>query len=208
LEGGLKKALSREDPMDREAWEQALRQAVPGRRKIVAYGVAAGLLVAGAMWVILHGKGHTDLVVAVVEHHKKMMKELSVPLESNVDLEAINRKFAESFHFPAQVATKLPESARLILGRSCYLEGVPVAYLFFHVDDSPVSVFLLGKESLSRFPQGGARLASGALHFDCHIDEVQFCALDRGDRVACLAGRVSRPKLEALAMALNREEQR
>jgi len=111
--------------------------------------------------------------------------------------EAAEAFFVNKLPFPVRCPRHLGDQGiRLIGARLCHLKQVPVAYLLYHVDSRPISVFLLDTDDLGQFwqaaalgppdsPQGyrfgrsGVVTVRSAHGVVCAVGEVPQAALER-----------------------------
>jgi anti-sigma factor RsiW len=149
------------DPHAQAAWDRAVGRALSGgavkpRRWQLAVAAAAllvGLVGGWRGWVV----AHQDLVRAAFHNHQTYLaNRMTLDVQSSSP-EAAEAFFVNKLLFPVRCPRNLGDQGiRLIGARLCHLKQVPVAYLLYHVDSRPISVFLLDADDLGRFRQAAA----------------------------------------------------
>lgn len=150
-------------PQTQAAWDRAVRhlgaRPVWQLRRWQVAVAAAGLavvLVGGWRAGVVAGQ---DLVRSAVRNHQQYLaNRMALDVQSGSP-EIVEAFFHDKLPFRVQCPRDLThQGIRLIGARLCHLKRVPVAYLLYHVDNRPVSVFLLDEEGLGRFRQEAQRL--------------------------------------------------
>lgn len=89
--------------------------------------------------------------------------------------------------------------------RLCHLDGVPVAWVFAHQDDRPVSVIVLRREELKHFPDLQRQFNAGRAMVCGRSGRFQFAARYVDGHVVCVMADLSREHLEALVQSIETE---
>jgi len=91
----------------------------------------------------------------------------------------------------------LGESDAMPIGaRVGHLKEVPVAYVICHVDNEPISIFMMDRQNFARFKQA-VRINQSpeeAQHFQ--IGEMSAVALKQADGIICAVGKVKAGEIE------------
>lgn len=205
LETSLASSLT-PDPGTQAAWDRAVRH-VGARpawrlRRWQAAVAAAGLVLALAGgwrgWLV----AHQDLVRSAIRNHQQYLaNRMALDVQSSSP-EIVEAFFHEKLPFRVQCPRDLTsQGIRLIGARLCHLKRVPVAYLLYHVENRPVSVFLLDEAGLAQFRQAERTLGTPGApgRYAESGASVITVRLPRG--AICAVGEVPRATLERLVVA-------
>jgi len=98
-----------------------------------------------------------DFVRSALRNHQEYLaNRMTLDVQSSSP-EAAEAFFVNKLPFPVRCPRHLGDQGiRLIGARLCHLKQVPVAYLLYHVDSRPISVFLLDTDDLGQFRQAAA----------------------------------------------------
>jgi anti-sigma factor RsiW len=166
------------------------------RKRAVFALLAVGLgVLAFALWP---RERTLDLAVAVAHDHTKYVTGAMQPqFDALPSLELLNQT---SGRLDAAAFAKLPAAPdfRSQGKRLCHLSGVPVAWTLARVGQLPVSVVVLRRAELDRFPQVQERLQAGHAVVCSRSGRFQFAARVVGEHVVCAIAATSRERLEDL----------
>jgi len=192
------------------AWDRAIHRmlATPiwGLRRwqvaVAAMGLVLALVGGWRGWVV----ARQDLVRSAARNHQLYVaNRLTLDMQSSSP-EIIEAFFSEKLPFRVQCPRDLTsQGIRLIGARLCHLKRVPVAYLLYHVENRPVSVFLLDEEGLAQFQQAAHTLGTPSApgHYEVSGASVVMMRLPQG--AICAVGDVPRATLERLVVAHTQE---
>lgn len=194
------------DPQTQAAWDRAVHHVLAGgilkpRRWQLAVAAATLLLVLVGGWraVVV---ARQDLVRAALHNHQTYLaNRMTLDVQSSSP-EIVEAFFYEKLPFRVQCPRDLTsQGIRLIGARLCHLKRVPVAYLLYHVDNRPVSVFLLDEAGLAQFRQAERMLGTPGApgRYAESGASVITVRLPRG--AICAVGEVPRATLERLVVA-------
>lgn len=203
LEAAVSSSLET-DPQTQAAWDRAAHRVLAGgllrpRRWQVAVATAAGLLLLVGGWragVV----ARQDLVRSAVHNHQTYLaNRMSLDVQTSSP-QIIETFFEQKLPFPVQCPRTLAsQSVQLVGARLCHLKQVPVAYLLYHVDHEPVSVFLLDEASLAKFSQPLENSVGSMSAFQLDGATVVAARSSRG--VVCAVGRIPRDRIAPLVAA-------
>jgi len=152
----------RSGPETPELWDRVLtecgivRRPRSPRHLMVLVGVAAcaaSLLLAwwGPGWFGPRTAG-TDLAVLTASWHERLVDGREpVPFRSHSDLE-VERYLRSRVSFPVRCPPRRDAGFAVQGTGACELANQPTAFLVGHVDEQPVSIFVLPREGLEAFP--------------------------------------------------------
>jgi len=201
LETSVAASLS-SDPQTEAAWDQAVHRAIAGSRSrprrwqlaVAAVALFVGLVGGWRGWTM----ARQDLVRTALRNHQEYLaNRMTLDVQSGAPQTA-EAFFVNKLPFPVRCPRNLTDQGiRLIGARLCHLNHVPVAYILYHVDSRPISVFLLDADSLGQFRQAAETLghpdaprgyrvgrsvivtARSALGVICAVGEVPQATLER-----------------------------
>lgn len=159
---------------DHRLWEQVLAgaglvQPATGRRWLIfstLAACAAALLMLAAPWLLQTARpDQPDSLSRLVAawHDRLSMGSLSVPFASESDLEVEDYLLRE-VSFPVRCPPRKDSGFAVQGAGTCRLGGQPAAYVVGHVEQTPVLLFILSRESLAAFPHQQAELGREAIH--------------------------------------------
>jgi anti-sigma factor RsiW len=191
----------------RALWEKVEAQIAPKRfPKLKTFwpaALAASILIAAG--VVFVAKSRTlDLANAVEECHSAYVHQLTTPEFSGPVPEKIAQQLGGQLD--AAAFAYLPSRTTFSSGgaRLCHVEGVPVALILGHHEQTPVSMIVLKKSELDHFPIMKQRLESGDRIVCGRSGRYQFAARLLDDHVVCVVGNTPRPVLEDLLKTVRR----
>jgi anti-sigma factor RsiW len=189
-----------------ELWDKVLRgaglkQPVPSRRWLLLAGVAA----CAAAAVVLLGsrlffpRPEADLAPLSAQWHERLSRgEESVQFHSDSDL-AVEAYLRQRVSFPVRCPPRKDAGFAVRGAGTGELNGQPAAYLAGTVDSTPVSIFILHKQSLDRFP-AQLRAVRRENPYHCRAGDYEL-VLRLIDRNAVVA--VGRAPADSLEKVLN-----
>lgn len=206
LETSLASSLT-PDSGTQAAWDRAIRHvgAHPAwrLRRWQAAVAVAGLVVALAAggwrgWIV----AQQDLVHSAIRNHQEYLaNRIALDVQSGSP-EIIEAFFQEKLPFRVRCPRDFAsQGVRLIGARLCHLKRVPVAYLLYHVDNRPVSVFLLDEEGLAQFHQAARTLGSPNAPEGVAVSQTSVVTVRLSHGAICAVGEVPRASLERLVVA-------
>lgn len=196
LEHKIRKSLR--GATDAEAWNRAIASFPRPRRW--AFPLAAGAAAAAILAILLWPRGHQelDLAAALAKHHSKYVSGHSPLGAETSDPAEASRYLQAKLGFPCRVEKPLPSDVRLIGARLCYLEGAPTGFYFLHSHRRVVTVAVVAREDLARFPVARGKLdATGEVH--CTVEGKAFVLVADGKRAVTAVGEVPAEELAKLA---------
>jgi len=205
LETSLAASLA-PDPPTQAAWDRAVRRTVaPPVWRSPRWQVAAaalGLLLALAGGWRVGVVARQDLVRSAIRNHQQYLaNRMTLDVQSSSP-EIIEAFFQEKLPFRVQCPRDLTsQGVRLIGARLCHLKRVPVAYLLYHVENRPVSVFLLDEEGLVQFQQAVRTLGTPSAPGDYQLGRAAVVTARLAQGAICAVGEVPRATLERLVAA-------
>ncbi len=206
LEERIRARLMESTPDDAVAWERAVSAAAgqrarwrPGRRTGLAAAAAAALLLAAFLPRAHH---ELDLAGSAAADHARFVAEVTEEDLPPATLDQLEEIASRTLRGSGTTPSSPPAGYRLLKVGRCTLDGAPVAYLILAGSGEPVSLFLMNREDLRRFPGAAERLARDSAGVACEVDGRAFFLAGAGDRLACGVGRLSPPRLRDLVLWL------
>ncbi len=205
LEKAIRVVLIELQPDDAATWREALDRAVRqrpmwrlSRGGVAALALGSTLLVGVAMGVMAWPHRELDLARSAATDHARFLVEL----REEVLPPATIRQFADIAHrtlpLGVDAPRALPSSYELLKTGQCRLNGAPVAYVVVRKNAEPLSVFLMPRQALTRFPAFAARLGTETRGVNCKVRGARFFGLASGNVVACAVGRADPAELQQL----------
>lgn len=204
LEASVRATLVEPEPADGAIWDRAVAKAVQSGRSVrlnmskVVFAVAAALVAALAFVVIGAPHRELDLAHSAATDHARFMVEVSEealpPTSMHEFLDAGRQTLPKGAFLPAT----LPTGYSLVKTGRCKLDGAPVAYLVLRRGGEPISVFLMPREALHRFPRFAAKLGVEVTGVTCRVAGRRFFGLGSTSVVACAVGRADPNELRRL----------
>jgi hypothetical protein len=170
----------RSPPPTSELWDQVLRryglnQPAPARRWMWLTGVAAGAVVVVVASVIAVAVAliwtwnrprvpPPDLAKLSAEWHQRLAEgEETLQFRSQSDLE-VEGYLRQRVAFPVRCPPRRDAGFAVEGAGVCRLADQPAAYLSGYVDEAPVSIFVLPRDSLDTFPHQRDAVRQGNTH--------------------------------------------
>ncbi len=205
LENNLRDRLLERLPGDDVLWDEALRKA--GRRSrtglprwgSTAFLAAAAAVVAVlvfALWPRVHPD--LDLARAAEADHARFLTELAEDEAPPSNLGALGEIVNRTLHGTPSVPAQPPQGYGVIKVGHCRLNGAQVAYVVIARQGEPVSLFLMDRADLERFPRAAVRLAREPDGVICNVSRRSFFARAGSDWVACGVGEIDSVALRSL----------
>ena len=161
LESLLAEKLNSQAPSP-ELWNQVLTRSglvrpAPARRQFWIAGIAAcaAVLVVAVLWnwKQFSVQSAPDLVRLTAARHQRLAAGEEIPqFESRSDLE-VEDYLKKRVTFPVRCPPRKDAGFAVQGAGVCRLAEQPAAYLSGRVDEAPVSIFVLPRESLAAFPR-------------------------------------------------------
>ncbi len=160
LEGLIVEKLAQPQPTpglwDRVLARSGVARPARARRWLLFSGIAAcaaTILIAGA-WIFLgSGEGSGDLAKLGVAWHKRLVDgSEAVQFHSESDLE-VEGYLKRRVGFPVRCPPRKDAGFAVRGAGVCWLSDQSAAYLLGNVDEMPVSIVILPRESLTHFPR-------------------------------------------------------
>ncbi|MBI2248209.1 MAG: hypothetical protein HYU65_09770, partial [Armatimonadetes bacterium] len=209
LEAALAAALA-PDSQTQAAWDRAVRHTVapPAWRSprwqaaVAAAGLALALAGGWRGWIV----ARQDLVRSAAQNHQQYLaNQMTLDVQSSSP-EIVEAFFSEKLPFRVQCPRDFAnQGIRLIGARLCHLKRVPVAYLLYHVENRPVSVFLLDEEGLVQFQQAVRTLGTPSAPGGYQLGRTAVVTARLAQGAICAVGEVPQTTLKRLVVAHARE---
>lgn len=202
LELSIRSRLLVPEPEDTAAWDTAtggVRRGLarsPVRRValVAAAAVAVVLLATLAPWT----HRELDMARSAAADHGRFITEVAEEDVPSATLDQLEVVTTRTLHGSLQVPAALPAGYQLVKVGQCTLDGAPVAYVILTGGGEPVSLFLMDRSELSRFPGAAARLAKEPTGVACDVKGRAFFLTGAADRLACGVGKLDGAELERL----------
>ena len=209
LEEEVRDRLTKPAPEDGDAWEQAVR-AMASRREAgvrqerrgiavaAAVGVAALLLAA----IIPRAHGELDLARSAATDHARFAIQVAAEDVSRATMDELQAVASRTISGAVHVPAGPPAGYRILKVGRCNLDGAPVAYLIIAGSGEPVSLFLMDRQEMSRFPEAARRLAKDPGGVACDVKDCVFYLAAADELLAFGVGELSAAELERLVLWL------
>ena len=196
-------------PATPSLWRQVLTQTglvrpVRVRSWMWFAGVAASVVVVGAaVWFWQKGSvAAADLSKLTASLHQQALGGQEPefrPTSKNPDLD-VEKYLRKRVSFPVRCPPRKDAGFAVDGAGTCQLAGQPAAYLVGHVDGSPVSIFVLSRDSLAAFPHQHEALSKEKTH-QCREGPFQMvmAVLDRN--AVLVIGQTDPKRLERVLFA-------
>lgn len=193
-------------PATTELWNEVLAKAgvmqpVRSRRWLWFASIAACLsLVVVAVTLYWSRPASPDLVKLSAANHQRLIDGSETPqFESGSDLE-VEAYLRKRVSFPVRCPPRTDSGFEVKGAGVCNLAEHPAAYLSGRVNDSPVSIFILSRESLAAFPVQHDAIKKDKTHRTQEGDFAMVCGvIDRN--VVLVIGRTDPTQLENVLKA-------
>lgn len=162
-------------PATPELWNQVLTRSgltrpTPARRWLWLAGVAACAAVLGISllwtWTRSPIRASPDLAKLTAARHQRLTVGEELPqFQSRSDLE-VEDYLRKRVSFPVRCPPRKDAGFAVQGVGVCKLGEQPAAYLSGHVDEAPVSIFVLARDSLAAFPHQEVALRKEKTHRD------------------------------------------
>ncbi len=174
-----------------------------GSRITLLASLAAALLMAvslGIIWRTLQSQDQPSLSAHAAGLHTRLVGgDVKVPFHSDSDL-AVEDFLRRQVSFPVRCPPRRDAGFAVAGAGTCKLAGERVAYLVGKVDDAPVSVFVLSRDSLAAFPHQAAALQTEAVH-RCREGSYDMAVSAIDQNVVLVIGRTKQEALEKVLIA-------
>ena len=196
---------------DEELWQHVLARAglprrTPARRwfmfsSLASCAAAALLFVAGAWFLHFAGDSTAPNLshLAAAWHEQLTVGDLQVPFESESDLE-VEDYLLHEVSFPVRCPPRKNSGFTVRGAGTCRLADQPTAYVVGRVDDRPVSLFILSRDSLVRFPQQREELQRKSIH-QCREGNQEMALTVIDQNLVLVVGQVSQDRLRRVLKA-------
>ena len=190
-------------PATNELWNDVLvkagvMQPVRSRRWLWFASIAACLsLVIAAFTVYWSRPSSPDLVKLTAANHQRLVDGTETPqFESKSDLE-VEAYLRKRVSFPVRCPPRKDAGFEVKGAGVCNLAEHSAAYLSGHVNESPVSIFILSRDSLAAFPLQQEAIKTDKIHRAKQGDLAMVCGvIDRN--VVLVIGRTDVARLESV----------
>lgn len=162
---------------------------------------AAIMLLVGGSWLFWSGGGEPPSLSRVTAdwHERLAAGDVRAPFESQSDLE-VEDYLLHEVSFPVRCPPRKDSGFAVRGAGTCRLGDQAAAYVVGHVDDQPVSLFILSRDSLPAFPHQRAELQREAIHRCREGDqEMALSVIDRN--LVLVVGRVPQDRLTRVLRA-------
>ncbi len=132
-------------------------------------------------------------------HERLATGDLQAPFQSASDLDVENYLVHE-VSFPVRCPPRKDSGFAVRGAGTCKLGQQAAAYVVGDVDDTPVSLFILARESLAAFPQQEAELLHEAVH-RCHEGGQQMAVSIIDQNLVLVVGQVPQERLTRVLRA-------
>ncbi|MBI1901418.1 MAG: zf-HC2 domain-containing protein [Planctomycetia bacterium] len=199
-------------PGDEQLWEQVLQGAMieppapAGRRffLLTTLAACAAAIVLGFFAVLpfLTGASSNSESLSALTatwHERLVAGQVDVPCRSESDL-AVEDFLRKRVSFPVRCPPRKDAGFAVSGAGTCRLGDQPAAYLVGDVDEAPVTIFILSRDSLPAFPHQQAALQSESVH-RCREGEyaMALSVIDRN--LVLVVGRTDAHKLARVLSA-------
>jgi len=159
------------------------------------------LLVAGAwLWQVdRHGDASSLSKLAATWHGHWTAGEIRPPFESSSDLE-VEDYLLQEVNFPVRCPPRKDSGFAVQGAGTCHLDDESTAYVVGHVDEEPVSLFILSRNSLARFPHQQEALSREIIH-RCREGSQEMALSVIDQNVVLVVGRVPQDRLTRVLQA-------
>lgn len=179
-----------------ELWQailvkSGLAQSVTSSRRWLLFGsmvaLAASLLLAVLLWTGTNRAAAADLAQLTAEYHEQFVAgRKTVQFVSTSDLE-VDEYLQRQVNFPVRCPPR-QDTGFLVRGAGvCRNPGVEVVYLVGRVGDAPVSIFILSKDDLPRFPKQFRAVHRDGIH-RCREGRTQMVMAEVDQSVVLVVG--------------------
>ncbi len=205
LEESMRATLLEVEPGDAAIWDRAVRAALRIRRQrfstLQKIASLAGVAVVATL-IAVHffpaERGELDLARSAASDHSRFLVEVREEVLPPATLaqfrDAGNRTLPPGTGLP----TNLPVGYRLLKTGRCKLDDAAVVYLVIRRGGEPISLFLMPRSELHRFPRFAGKLRGEPTGVNCQITGRRFFGVGNRDVVACAVGRADLAELRDL----------
>ncbi|MEX0701780.1 MAG: zf-HC2 domain-containing protein [Planctomycetales bacterium] len=182
-----------------------LAQPAPSRRWFLfgtLLACAAGILVLlGGPWLRHFGSNDVPSLsqLTAAWHEQLAAGEVRPPFESGSDFE-IEDYLLREVTFPVRCPPREDSGFAVRGAGTCRLGDQSAAYVVGHVDDRPVSLFILARDSLDAFPHQRAELQREAIH-RCREGEQEMALAVIDRNLVLVVGQVPQDRLTRVLRA-------
>ena len=205
LEDSMRAALLEPHPLDAATWDRAAALAVRSGRRGGLTSTRAVALAAAAVSVVVVGFAivgaphrELDLARSAASDHARFIVEVSeeaLPPATMVEfLDSGRRTLPQGTSLPAE----LPTGYGLLKTGQCKLDGAPVTYVVMGRRGEPISVFLMARDALRRFPRFAKKLDVEPSGVSCQAAGRRFFGAGNRSIVVCAVGRANPDELRKL----------
>ena len=205
LEDSMRATLLEPGQTDRELWDRAVAVVVrPGRRgglagtRVVGFAAVAGFAAVLVFAVVGLPHRELDLARSAAIDHRRFIVEISEealpPATMHEFFDAGSRTLPLGTTLPADP----PAGYSLLKTGQCTLDGARVAYVVLERQGEPISVFLMARDGLGRFPRFAAKLGIEPSGVNCRVAGRHFFGAGNRRLVACAVGQADPEELRNL----------
>ncbi len=205
LEASMRSRLLASEPADRTAWDRALARAIQPHPRLrlsrggwAALALSTAFLGVIAVGLVTQRHHELDLARAAARDHARFLVEVREELLPPATMSQFSEVARRALPPGTAVPHDLPAGYELLKTGQCKLDGAPVAYVVMGGESEPVSVFLMPRQALARFPGFAARLGAETSGVNCQVPVGRFFGLGAGSVVACAVGRAAPADLQQI----------
>ncbi len=205
LEASMRSRLLAPHAPRRAAWDRALAHAVRprpiprlSRGGWGALAAGSALLAVIAVELVTRLPHELDLAGAAANDHARFLVEVREELLPPATMSQFSEIARRVLPRGTAVPGIPPAGYHLLKTGQCKLDGAPVVYLVMGNESGPVSVFLMPRLALARFPGFAARLGAEDGGVNCRVPVGRFFGRGTGSVVACAVGQAAPADLQQI----------
>jgi len=205
LEEGMRATLLEVGPEGAAIWDGAVRAAVrtkrqrlPTLQRIASLAGVAAFATLIAIHFFPAERGELDLARSAASDHARFLVEVREEALLPATLAQLRDAGKETLPPGTNLPAALPAGYRLLKTGRCRLDDASVVYLVMGHSGEPISLFLMPRSELHRFPRFGDKLRGEPIGVNCQISGRRFFGTGKRDLVACAVGRTDPAELRDL----------
>ncbi len=205
LERSMRVTLLEPEAGDAAAWEHAAQRALRigrhGRLHVnwrAVSAAAAALVAVVASALLWLPPRELDLARSAATDHVRFVAEISDEALPPATMSAFLEAGTQTLPPGSMIPTALPAGYGLLKTGQCKLDGAPVAYVVVGQHAEPISVFLIPRAELRRFPAFAVKLWRERSGVACQVAGRRFFGAGSRNVVACAVGRTNPSELQVL----------
>ncbi len=205
LEETMRAVLLEVGPDDAAVWDRAVLQAVRARRqrfstlqKIASLAGVALFAALIAIYFFPADRRELDLARSAASDHSRFLVEVREEALLPATLTQFRDTGRQTLPPGMNLPAALPAGYRLLTTGRCKLDDASVVYLVMKHSGEPISLFLMPRGELHRFPRFGDKLRVEPVGVNCQISGRRFFGAASQEAVACAVGRADLAELQEL----------